>query len=165
MHKPLLLLLLLLLSFTGFSQSRFSNLFQFNYVASSGGGDGSILGFRYIGSVAVGERLTAGAGVGHDIWIDNRIKTFNFSSVLADLRYYFKGNEMGSNVFVTPGYAVKVFDSSTTGFNLNMGLGSKIPLNDQQKLMIGLGFDFHNIHEDRYRQTFQGVTFNVGLVF
>ncbi|GEM_PF-4716736 len=165
MRSSLLSLFFISLSLCCFSQSKFSNLFQFSYIASSGGGDGSIVGLKYIGSMAAGEHITAGAGIAHDIWFDNRIRTFNFSSVLADLRYYFKGSDAGSNFFFTPGYAVKVSDRSSTGFNLNTGLGSKIELNSQQKLMVGLGFDFHNVQDEGFKRTFRGVTFNLGLLF
>lgn len=164
MRSSLLFVFLLCLSFKGFTQSRFDNLFQFNYVASSGGGDGSIVGLKYIGSVPAGGHITAGAGLGHEIWFDNRIKTFHFSSILADLRYYFKGSDAGSNFFITPGYAVKLFDQSAAGFNINAGLGSKIPIGDEQKLMVGLGFDFHNTNNDGFKRTYRGVTFNVGIV-
>ncbi len=164
MRNIILLLFLSGLSLTCFSQPKISNLFQFNYTASSGGGDGSIAGLKYIGSFAVEEHFTVGAGLGQEIWFDNRVKSYNFSSVMADVRYYFKGTDMGSNFFVTPGYAVKVFDRSSAGFNLNTGFGTKIPLGGEQKLMVGLGFDFHNVDDVSYKRTFRGVAFNVGVV-
>lgn len=164
MRHSVIFIFSLFVSFTAVSQSKVDNIFQFNYIASSGGGNGSIVGLKYIASLPVGQNFTAGAGIGHDLWFDNRVKTFHFSSILADVRYYFKGNEMGSNFFATPGYAVKVSDGSSSGFNLNTGLGSKIPLNDQQKLMVGLGFAFHNVNDEAFKRNFRGVTFNLGIV-
>ncbi len=164
MRHLLIFICSLFVSLAASSQTKVDNLFQFNYIASSGGGNGSIAGLKYIANLPVGNKFTAGAGIGHDFWFDNRVKTFHFSSVLADVRYYFRGNEMGSNFFATPGYAVKVFDGSSSGFNLNTGLGSKIPLNDQQKLMVGLGFAFHNVDDEAFKRNFRGVTFNLGIV-
>lgn len=163
MRAFLLFSFFLLCSFYARSQSKYTNLFQFNYIASSGGGDGSIAGLKYAGTFSAGNHITAGGGVGYDVWFDNVAQTFHFSSVLADLRYYFRGSESGPDFFFTPGYAVKIFDNSATGFNLNSGLGSKIPLNDKQQVIVGLGFAFQNVRNQQYRRDFRGVSFNVGI--
>lgn len=164
MRRLLVLICLSSFSVAGYCQQRFSNLLQFNYTASSGGGDGSIAGLKYLGQCTIGQHFTAGGGVGQEIWFDNRIKTFYFSSILGDARYYFKDNEAGSNFFISPGYALKLFDASATGYNFSTGLGSKIPLEGGQKLMVSLGFDFHNVRNEGYKRTFRGVCFNVGVV-